>query len=156
LLPFGLTIASGSGRFHPGFTPASAKDIGENGENLHVGGIICYAKQRSDIETHPGRGFIGKTWADDKAMRRIPARIFDGKVCVLHFHPRFQTLVRKEDRHLDALREAQFATAVAGGFILKKGVESPLDIFGDLLREQQTELVGIGLIRSPTFFFPEN
>jgi hypothetical protein len=64
--------------------------------------------------------------------------------------------MRQQNRHLDTLRKPPLATAIARGFILKKGVESPLDIFGDLLREQQTELVGIGLIRSPTFFFPEN
>ncbi len=79
------------------------------------------------------------------------------KFCVLHFHPRREAFVRKEQRHLDGLRETPLAPAIAADFVLEKGVECPVDTLDDFLRKQQPKLVGIGPVRLHRgFLFPHH
>ena len=79
-------------------------------------------------------------------------RIFDGEILVFHFDAYFELLVRQQNWHSGALGESPFAAAIAGIFLFEKPIHRPLDVFTEVLRQQETKLICIWYFGRTTFF----
>src|SRR5262249_3002228 len=83
-------------------------------------------------------------WTEHEAVHGIAACVFRRDILIFHFYADFQAFVRQENRRQCRLRETPFTSAIAGILLFKKPVHGPFDSFEEILREKQTNFVGIG------------
>src|SRR6266568_4995753 len=136
-----VTEPRGHGRF--GFGAFATEEPGEDNKDISHRRIVGAAEQGRDIQASLRCRFPRDGWTDDKSVHGIAACVFDGEILIFHFYADFQTLVRQENRHHGALREAPFATAVAGILFFEEPVHGPLNALAKILGEEQTKFVGI-------------
>ena len=87
-------------------------------------------------------------------MHRTAPRIFDGEILVFHFDAYLELLVRQQNWHSGALGEPPFPAAISGIFLFEKPIHRPLDVFTEVLRQQETKLICIRYFgRTALFLF---
>src|SRR6266404_4025742 len=129
-----LAIAGRGGRFAR-FRTFTAEEHGEDRKDLQARRIICGSEQGRNIDARVARRFPGQRRADDKTVGGIVARVFVGKILVLHLDAGFEPLVLEPDRDDSGLGKAPFATAITADLLFEKPVHGPFDAFPEILRQ---------------------
>src|SRR5205823_4736769 len=90
-------------------------------------------------------------WANHETVERMAARVFVGKIAILHLDTCLEPFVLEPDRSHRTLRKPPLASAITSDFLFEKPIHCPFDPLAEIFRQQKSEFI---CIRHFGFCFP--